>query len=185
MWPGVYMTSRLRPSIITLSPSATRIDTTSALLCSPMMVMHWVRSRSSPRPGDVVGVQMGVDRLDQPQIELAQQLAIAVGLFQHGIEDQCLAAGRGWRADSCRCRKRCRRADERSWRVPLKTIPDLITLRPDVIPVLGLLQFRQSYHARRYDGGFSGCSGPAPMYSRFRSATESARRRPGPASRRK
>jgi len=45
VWPGVYMTSRLRPSIITLSPSATRIDTTSALLCSPMMVMHWVRSR--------------------------------------------------------------------------------------------------------------------------------------------
>ncbi len=42
---------------------------------------------------DMVGVQMGVDRLDQPQIELPQQLAIAVGLFQHGIEDQRLAAG--------------------------------------------------------------------------------------------
>ena len=42
---------------------------------------------------DVVGVQMGVDRLDQPQVEFAQQLAIAVGLFQHGIEDQRLAAG--------------------------------------------------------------------------------------------
>ena len=43
--------------------------------------------------GDMVGVQMGVDRLDQPQIELAQQLAVAVDLLQHGIEDQRLAAG--------------------------------------------------------------------------------------------
>ena len=43
--------------------------------------------------GDVIGVQMGVDRLHQPQIELAQQLAVAVGLLQHGIEDQRLAAG--------------------------------------------------------------------------------------------
>ena len=92
MWPGVYITSRLMPSIITLSPSATRIATTSALLCSPMMVTQWVRSRSSPRPGDVVGMQMGVDRLDEFQIEFAQQLAIAVDLFQHGIEDQRLAS---------------------------------------------------------------------------------------------
>ena len=44
-------------------------------------------------PGDVVGMQMGVDRLDQPEIEFAQQLAIAVDLLQHGIEDQRLAAG--------------------------------------------------------------------------------------------
>ena len=42
---------------------------------------------------DVVGVQMGVDRLDQLEVELAQQLAVAVGLFQNGIEDQRLAAG--------------------------------------------------------------------------------------------
>ena len=44
-------------------------------------------------PGDVVGMQMGVDRLHQPQVELAQQLAVAVGLLQHGVEDQRLAAG--------------------------------------------------------------------------------------------
>ena len=43
--------------------------------------------------GDVVGVQMGVDRLDQPQVELAQELAVAVRLLQNGIEDQRLAAG--------------------------------------------------------------------------------------------
>ena len=43
--------------------------------------------------GDVVGMQMGIDRLDQLQIEFAQQLAVAVDLLQHGIEDQRLAAG--------------------------------------------------------------------------------------------
>src|SRR3954467_4042976 len=43
--------------------------------------------------GDVVGMQMGVHRLDQLEIELAQELAVAVDFFQHGIEDQRLAAG--------------------------------------------------------------------------------------------
>ncbi|MGY3405178.1 hypothetical protein ACVWZV_001291 [Bradyrhizobium sp. GM5.1] len=43
--------------------------------------------------GDVVGVQMGVHGLDQLEIELAQELAVAVDLLQHGIEDQRLAAG--------------------------------------------------------------------------------------------
>src|SRR5581483_11218215 len=42
---------------------------------------------------DVVGMQMGVDRLDQLEVQLLQQLAIAVRLLQHGIEDQRLAAG--------------------------------------------------------------------------------------------
>ena len=37
-------------SIFTLSPSPTRIDTTSALVCSPITVTQWVRSRSSPSP---------------------------------------------------------------------------------------------------------------------------------------
>jgi hypothetical protein len=44
-------------------------------------------------PGDVVGMQMGVDRLDQLEIELAQQLAVAIDLLQHGVENQGLAAG--------------------------------------------------------------------------------------------
>ena len=35
-------------------------------------------------PGDVVGVQMGIDGLDQPKVEFAQQLAVAIDLFQHG-----------------------------------------------------------------------------------------------------
>ena len=44
-------------------------------------------------PGDVVGVQMGVHGLDQPEIQFAQQLAIAIDFLQHRIEDQRLAAG--------------------------------------------------------------------------------------------
>ena len=43
--------------------------------------------------GDVIGMKVGVDRLDEFEIELAQQLAVAVGLLQHGVEDQRLAAG--------------------------------------------------------------------------------------------
>ena len=42
---------------------------------------------------DVIGVQVGIDRLHQPQIQLPEQLAVAIGLFQHRIEDQRLAAG--------------------------------------------------------------------------------------------
>jgi hypothetical protein len=44
------------------------------------------------KPGDMIGMQMGVDGLDQLEVEFAQQLAIAVSFFQHGIEDQRLAA---------------------------------------------------------------------------------------------
>ena len=44
-------------------------------------------------PGDVVGMQMGIDGLDQLEVEFAQQLAVALDLLQHGIEDQRLAAG--------------------------------------------------------------------------------------------
>ena len=42
--------------------------------------------------GDVVGVQMRVDRLDQLEVELLHQLEIAVDLLQHRIDDQRLAA---------------------------------------------------------------------------------------------
>src|SRR5580692_4360517 len=75
------------PSIVTLSPSATRIATTSALVCSPMMVAQCAE------PGDMVGVQMRIDGLDQFEIQFTQQLAVAVDLLQHRIEDQRFAAG--------------------------------------------------------------------------------------------
>ena len=40
----------------------------------------------------MIGVQMRVDRLDQLEIELANQLQIAVDLLDHRIDDQRLAA---------------------------------------------------------------------------------------------
>ena len=43
-------------------------------------------------PGDVIGVQVRVDRLDQLEVELAHELQVAVDLLQHGIDDQRLAA---------------------------------------------------------------------------------------------
>ena len=43
-------------------------------------------------PGDVIGMQMRVDRLDQFQVELAHELQVAVDLFQDRIDDQRLAA---------------------------------------------------------------------------------------------
>ena len=45
--------------------------------------------------GDVVGMQVGVDRLHQLQIELADELKVAVDLLQHRIDDQRLAAAAG------------------------------------------------------------------------------------------
>ena len=43
-------------------------------------------------PGDVVGMEMRVDRLHQPEIELLEQLDIAVDPLQHGIDDERLAS---------------------------------------------------------------------------------------------
>ena len=40
----------------------------------------------------MVGVQMGVDGLDQLEVELADELQIAVDPLQHRIDDQRLAA---------------------------------------------------------------------------------------------
>jgi hypothetical protein len=42
--------------------------------------------------GDVVGMQVGIDRLNQLQVELVDQLDVAIDLFQHRIDDQRLAA---------------------------------------------------------------------------------------------
>jgi hypothetical protein len=41
---------------------------------------------------DVVGMQVRVDRLDQPEVELPDQLKVAVDLLEHRIDDQRLAA---------------------------------------------------------------------------------------------
>ncbi len=42
--------------------------------------------------GDVIGVKVGVDRLDQLQVEFGDQLEIAVDFLQHRIDDQGFAA---------------------------------------------------------------------------------------------
>ena len=37
-------------------------------------------------------MEMRVDRLDEPQVKLVEQLDVAVNLLQNGIDDQSLAA---------------------------------------------------------------------------------------------
>src|SRR5215475_2335089 len=61
--------------MVSLSPSESRIDTTSTLLCSPMTV-----------------TQMRVYRLDQSEIELVDELDVAIDLLKHRVDDQRLAA---------------------------------------------------------------------------------------------
>src|SRR5664279_4814052 len=73
------------------SSSVTRIETTSACVCSPITdAMGAVAKRT--QSGDMVGVQMRVGGLDQLEIELAHELQIAVDFFEHWIDDQRLAA---------------------------------------------------------------------------------------------
>src|SRR5947207_11721081 len=43
-------------------------------------------------PGDVIGVKVRVDGLDQLHVQLADELEITVDLLQHRIDDQRLAA---------------------------------------------------------------------------------------------
>ena len=45
--------------------------------------------------GDVVGVQVGIDRLHQLQVQFADELEVAIDLLQDGIDDQRLAATAG------------------------------------------------------------------------------------------
>src|SRR4029453_12652194 len=42
--------------------------------------------------GDVIGMDVGVDRLDQLEVELVDELQVAVNLLQDGINDEGLAA---------------------------------------------------------------------------------------------
>jgi hypothetical protein len=44
------------------------------------------------KSGDVVGMQVCVDRLDQLEVELLHELQVAVNLLQHRIDNQCFAA---------------------------------------------------------------------------------------------
>src|SRR5262249_44343671 len=42
--------------------------------------------------GDVIGVHVRIDRLHQLEVELLDELKVALDLLQHGIDDQRLAA---------------------------------------------------------------------------------------------
>ena len=42
-------------------------------------------------PGDMIGVQMGIDGLDQLEIKFVHELEVTVDLLQYGIDDQRLA----------------------------------------------------------------------------------------------
>jgi hypothetical protein len=46
-----------------------------------------------PHGGHVIGMGVGIDGLDQPDIEFAQQLQISIHLLQDRIDDHGLAAG--------------------------------------------------------------------------------------------
>ena len=48
-----------------------------------------------PEAGDVIGVQMGIQRLHQPEVELVEELDVTLHLVEHGIDDQRLAAAPG------------------------------------------------------------------------------------------
>ena len=52
--------------------------------------MSAVAQRTETR--DVIRMQMGVERLDEPHVELAHELQVTVDLVQHRIDDQRLAA---------------------------------------------------------------------------------------------
>ena len=45
--------------------------------------------------GDVVGMQMGIHRFHQLQVEFADQLQVAVHLLQHRVDDQRFPAAAG------------------------------------------------------------------------------------------
>jgi hypothetical protein len=62
----------------------------AALLAHHGDAMRAVAQR--PEAGDVVGVQVRVHRLDELQVELSDELQVAVDLFQDGIDDEGLAA---------------------------------------------------------------------------------------------
>ncbi len=67
-----------------------RHDVDLALLAHDGDAMGAVAQRAEP--GDVIGVQVGVDRLDELELELVDELDIAVDFLQDRIDDERLAA---------------------------------------------------------------------------------------------
>jgi hypothetical protein len=69
-------------------------------------------------PGDVVGVDVRVDRLDQLEVELVDELQVAVDLLQDGIDDERLAAAATGQQVAVGAETRCRTAGGKSWLPP-------------------------------------------------------------------
>jgi hypothetical protein len=92
VWPGrvehVEAHALDRQPIAVGNPHRHDIDL--ALLAHDRDAARAVAQRS--QAGDVVGVQMRVDRLHELKIELLHQLEVTVDLFQHGIDDERFAA---------------------------------------------------------------------------------------------
>jgi hypothetical protein len=65
-------------------------DVSASLLAHYGDAMRAVAQRT--KSGDMVGMEMSVDRLDQFEIKLAHELQIAVDFFKYRIDDQRLAA---------------------------------------------------------------------------------------------
>ena len=78
--------------MLSWSPSATRMETTSTWLCSPITVMQCVRSRSAPRPVMWSACRWVSTALTSLRSSSSHQLEVAVDLLEHGIDDQRLAA---------------------------------------------------------------------------------------------
>ena len=69
---------------------AHRDDIDAALFAHHGDAVRMIAQRSERT--DMIGVNVGVDRLDEAQVEFAQQAQIVVQLFNHGIDNQRLAA---------------------------------------------------------------------------------------------
>ena len=69
---------------------ADRDDVGLGLLAHDGDALSAVAQLAEPR--DVVGVQVRVDRLDEAQVELVQELDVALDLLEDGIDDERFAA---------------------------------------------------------------------------------------------
>jgi hypothetical protein len=69
-------------------PHGDHID--AALVTHHGDAMGTIAQRSEP--GNVVGMQMRIDRFHETQIELTQKLQIAIDLLDHRVDDERLAA---------------------------------------------------------------------------------------------
>jgi hypothetical protein len=86
--------------------------------------------------GDVVGVDVGVERQRQRQAELLHFGQVAVDAVDHRVDEQRLPVARS-RAGRCRCSTGARRVGGRSWWLGVGLL-----LMGAAVSVISALQFR-------------------------------------------